>query len=189
LFSWYAVQVHQTEYLIETGFGPLVAAWALGLVGLVAVPGQIALGHLSDRIGREWIWGIGNLGFVLCCLALIAMQEAPRPWLLYAMVVVQGGLGYSLTSVMGPIPAEIFEGRHFGAIFGTIMLSAILGGAAGPWAAGALHDLTGSYRAAFWLSLALSAVSAAAIWQAAPRRVRAVAGRVHRIADGDCPES
>jgi hypothetical protein len=21
-----------------------------------AVPGQIALGHLSDRIGREWVW-------------------------------------------------------------------------------------------------------------------------------------
>ena len=54
LFSWYAVQVHQTKYLIEIGFDPVTAAWALGLVSLVAVPGQIALGHLSDRVGREW---------------------------------------------------------------------------------------------------------------------------------------
>jgi predicted MFS family arabinose efflux permease len=53
LFSWYAVQVHQTKYLIEIGFGPSEAAWALGLVSLAAVPGQIAFGHLSDRIGRE----------------------------------------------------------------------------------------------------------------------------------------
>ena len=30
LFAWYAVQVHQTKYLIEVGFTPLVAAWALG---------------------------------------------------------------------------------------------------------------------------------------------------------------
>jgi hypothetical protein len=44
LFSWYAVQVHQTKYLIEVGFEPSQAAWALGLVSLVAIPGQIALG-------------------------------------------------------------------------------------------------------------------------------------------------
>ena len=29
-FAWYAVQVHQTKYLIEIGFTPRVAAWALG---------------------------------------------------------------------------------------------------------------------------------------------------------------
>ena len=60
LFTWYAVQVHQTKYLTEVGFDPSTAAWALGLVSLVAVPGQVALGHLSDRIGREWVWTIGN---------------------------------------------------------------------------------------------------------------------------------
>ena len=53
LFSWYAVQVHQTKYLIEIGFRANEAAWVLGLVSLVAVPGQVALGHLSDRIGRD----------------------------------------------------------------------------------------------------------------------------------------
>src|SRR5262249_40539027 len=56
LFAWYAVQVHQTKYLVEVGFSRALAGWALGLVSLVAVPGQIALGHLSDRIGREWVW-------------------------------------------------------------------------------------------------------------------------------------
>jgi MFS family permease len=183
LFSWYAVQVHQTKYLIEIGFGASEAAWALGLVSLVAVPGQIALGHLSDRIGREWVWTIGNLGFVLCSLALIRLAGHPTALLLYVMVIAQGTLGYGLTSVMGAIPAEIFEGRRYGSIFGTVMLSAILGGAAGPWAAGVLHDMTGSYIAAFWISAGCSAVSAAAIWLAAPRKVRAVAGRV-RQAEG-----
>ena len=177
LFSWYAVQVHQTKYLIEIGFGAGEAAWALGFVSLVAVPGQIALGHLSDRIGREWVWTIGNLGFVVCCLVLILMRGSPGAGLLYLMIVAQGTLGYGLTSVMGAIPAEIFEGRHYGSIFGTVMLSAILGGAAGPWLAGVLHDLTGSYIAAFWISAGCSGVSAGAIWFAAPREVRAVAGR------------
>jgi MFS family permease len=180
LFSWYAVQVHQTKYLIEVGFAAGEAAWALALVSLVAVPGQIAFGHLSDRIGREWVWMIGNLGFVAACLALVALHYAPSVWLLYAMILAQGTFGYSLTSVMGAIPAEIFEGRHYGSIFGTVMLSAILGGAAGPWLAGVLHDLTASYSAAFWISAACSAASSAAIWVAAPRQVRSVAGRERR---------
>ena len=184
LFSWYAVQVHQTKYLIEAGFGAGEAAWALGLVGLVAIPGQIALGHLSDRIGREWVWTIGNLGFVLCCLALILLQIRQSQALLWLMVIAQGTLGYGLTSVMGAIPAEIFEGRHFGSIFGTVMLSAILGGAAGPWAAGAIHDATGSYAPAFWLSGGCSAVSACVVWLAAPRKVRVVAGRARQLAGG-----
>jgi len=178
LFTWYAVQVHQTKYLTEIGFSATDAAWALGLVSLVAVPGQIALGHLSDRIGREWIWAIGNGGFVLSCLALIVLAGHPTMGLLWVMVVAQGTLGYGLTSVMGAISAEIFAGKHYGSIFGTVMLSAILGGAMGPWVAGALHDLTGSYAPAFWISIGLNVMSAIAIFRAAPGKVRAVAGRV-----------
>lgn len=53
LVAWYAVQVHQTKYLTEIGFTPVVAAWALGAVSVIGVPGQILLGALSDRIGRE----------------------------------------------------------------------------------------------------------------------------------------
>jgi MFS family permease len=182
LFAWYAVQVHQTKYLIEIGFGPTEAAWALGLVSLVAVPGQIALGHLSDRIGREWVWTIGNAGFVVCYLSLILLQDTPNTILLYVMVVAQGMLGYGLTSVMGAIPAEIFEGPHYGSIFGMVMLAAIIGGAAGPWIAGLLRDTTGSYSPAFWIAIGASAMSAGAIWLAAPRKVRAVAGRTNQLA-------
>ena len=180
LYVWYAVQVHQTKYLVETGFSPTLAAWALGVVSLAGIPGQIVLGHVSDRIGREWVWAISNLGFAICFLSLIALSDFPSLPLLYLMVVAQGVLGYGLTSVMGAIVAEIFQGRHFGVIFGTIMLSALAGGAAGPWLTGVLHDAFGTYMFAFWLGVVVCFVSAGAIWAAAPRRVRAVAGRVAR---------
>jgi MFS family permease len=85
LFAWYAVQVHQTKYLVEIGFDPIEAAWALGLVSLLAIPGQIALGHLSDRIGREWVWTAGCAGFAVCYLALLLMRSMPTPVLLYLM--------------------------------------------------------------------------------------------------------
>ena len=178
LYVWYAVQVHQTKYLIEIGVSPMEAAWALGLVSLAGVPGQIIFGHVSDRIGREWGWAIGCAGFVICCGALIALQAGPAPWLLYTMVLAQGLLGYSMTSVLGPIVAEIFEGPHFGAIFGSVMVAAITGGAAGPWVTGVLHDRLGNYVAAFWIGLAATVISAIAIFLAAPRKVRRVAGQM-----------
>jgi MFS family permease len=179
LFAWYAVQVHQTKYLVEIGVSATHAAWALGLVSLAGIPGQIVLGHVSDRIGREWVWTVGSLGFALCYLALLGLRHGPTPTLLALMIISQGMLGYGLTSVIGAIPAEIFQGPHYGTIFGTLMLAAITGGAAGPWVTGALHDATGSYTLAFWVAIGCSILSAGAIWLAAPRQVRAVAGRVH----------
>jgi MFS family permease len=181
LYVWYAAQVHQTQYLLEVGFSPAVAAWALGASGLIGIPGQIVLGHLSDRIGREWVWTAGTGGFALCFAALLAMAHSPEAavWL-YVMIAAQGLLGYGITSVMGAIPAEIFQGRHYGSIFGTLMLAGIAGGAAGPFVTGVLHDRMGTYHAGFAIGAAVSLVSALAIWQAAPRRVRVVAGRVRR---------
>ena len=58
------------------------------------------------------------------------------------------------------------------------VLAAIAGGAAGPWLTGALYDVTGSYTLAFWAAIGCSVLSAVAIWLAAPRQVRAVAGSV-----------
>jgi MFS family permease len=178
LIAWYAVQVHQTKYLVEIGFSPLVAAWALGAVSVIAIPGQILLGGLSDRIGREWIWTAGCLGFVVSYGALLGLEHWPSNALLYLMVFAQGFLGYALTSVMGPIVAEIFEGPHYGSIFGTITIGLIGGGAAGPWLAGAIHDSTGSYRPAFLLIIGFCLVSVVAIWIAGPRKIRPVPGRI-----------
>lgn len=185
MYAWYAVQVHQTKYLTEIGFSGVYAGWALGFVSFVAIPGQITLGHVSDRIGREWVWTVGCLGFVLCYAALLLMRENPHPALLWIMVLAQGLFGYGLTSVFGAIPAEIFQGRQYGTIFGTLSTAAMAGGALGPWASGALYDATGTYTMAFSIAIGCSLLSILCIWWAGPRQIRAVAGRtVPRHGDG-----
>src|ERR1700720_4236065 len=187
LYIWYAVQVHQTKYLLDIGFSPAVAVWSLGAVSLLGIPGQILLGYLSDRIGREWIWAASCMGFAICFAALIALKSVPTLPLVYVMVVAQGALGYGLTSIMGAVVLEIFQGKHYGSIFGTVMLAALAGGAAGPWVTGAVHDLTGSYAIAFMIGIFASGLSAVAIWMASPGKIRAVAGQLHRA--GDHPEA
>ena len=184
LYVWYAVQVHQTKYLLDIGFSPNVGVWALGVVSLLGIPGQIVLGHASDRIGREAIWAISCAGFAICFACLIALKYQPSLLLVYLMVFTQGALGYGLTSVMGAVVLEIFQGAHYGSIFGCIMFAALAGGAAGPWVTGFIHDLTGSYAIAFAIGIGVSALSAFAIWLASPRKIRAVAGRLHRVPAG-----
>jgi MFS family permease len=183
LYAWYAVQVHQTRYLIDIGYSAADAALALGVISLAGIPGQIGFGHLSDRVGREPVWAIGCVGFAVTYLVLLWLPSSPNMVLLYLMVLAQGFLGYSVTSVLGAIPTEIFEGRHYGSIFGTLMLGGIAGGAVGPWVTGLLHDWRGDYVAAWWLAVLVSVLSAYAIYRAAPRKVRVVAGRMAAVAD------
>src|SRR5262249_51489461 len=106
------------------------------------------------------------------------LQDVPALWLLYMMVLAQGMLGYGLTSVLGALTAEIFQGPHFGTIYGTLTVSVLAGGAVGPWLTGVLHDMTGNYVLAFWIAIVLPILSRVAMWLAGPRKVRVVAGRI-----------
>ena len=180
LFAWYAVQVHQTRYLIESGYDSTLAAFALGLVAFFGVSGQIAIGYLSDRIGREWGWTISLSGFAVCYLLLIVIGYSPSTFLLYMMVATQGALGYGVAGMIAAIAIEIFQSRQFGTIFGCLNIMATMGAATGPWVFGIIYDQFGSYDYAFLLAAALCVLAVICIWTAAPRKVRLVAGQTQR---------
>ena len=177
LFAWYAVQVHQSQYLIQLGFDDTQIALALGVVVMSGVIGQIGLGYLSDRAGREWAWTLSLSGYVLCYAILLLMKSYPSASLMYAMVAAQGLLGYGLASMFGAMPADLFQGPRFAAILGVVSVAANLGAGVGPWLTGYIYDMTGSYDDAWWLAIVVSIVSIGAVWMAAPRKVRRVAGK------------
>ena len=172
LWNWYAVQVHQTQYLLDVGFGLDQATLALALVSACGVLGQITGGWLADRIGREGAWTVGCLGFVVCYLCLIALRREPSDLLIWGMVVAQGLVGYGLTAVFAAAPADLFQGRNYSTIFGSLSVFSSLGGGAGPYFTGLIYDLEGSYRIAFLIAIGWCFVSIAAMWLAAPRRAR-----------------
>ncbi len=180
LVAWYSVQVHQTKYFIDVGFSAEMAAMALGLVGLFGIAGQVWIGALSDRVGREWGWTIALCGYVVCYLALMLLESGPSMPLLYLVVAAQGLFGYGMGSLYGLISADIFEGRRFATIFAILGLGGNLGAGAGPWLTGLTFDTTGSYLPAFAVCAGLSLVSIACMWIAAPRKVRLVTGQAAR---------
>lgn len=172
LWTWYSIQVHQTQYLLDIGFSADMGALALAAVSALGVIGQINGGWMADRLGREGAWTIGCAGFALCYVLLIIMSNAPSMLLLWLMIIAQGFFGYGLTAVFASAPADLFQGRNYSSIFGVLSVSAALGGGAGPFFTGLLYDLDGNYTRAFTLAIIWSAVSIAAMWLAAPRRAR-----------------
>ncbi len=182
LYVWYAIQIHQTRFLVEIGFSPSVAAMALGLVAFCGIFGQIGIGALSDRIGREAGWTLSGIGFALASALLLRLAAVPDETTLYAMVAAQGLLGAGIASIFGAAISEIFSGPRLARIFALVSLCGNLGAALGAWSLGALREATGDYALGFAICLVVSFGSVAAMWLAGPRQVRRTAGQAARRA-------
>lgn len=59
--------------------------------------------------------------------------------------------------------ADLFQGKHFGRIYGWISITNGVGEALGAWLGGAVYDLTGSCRTAFAAAVVALAAGAASL--------------------------
>jgi MFS family permease len=153
------IVTHQIAHAIDIGYAKVFAASIFGLMGVTSIGGRILFGYLADVMKREvvftWVQIISAVGI----LALLAMQDNSQPWLLYLYAVCYGLGQGSRALVLSAISADIFHGKHFGAIFGYFTFSIGLGGAVGAWLGGFLFDITHSYAVSFWASLACLVIS------------------------------
>ena len=153
------IVTHQIAHAIDVGYAKVFAASIFGLMGVISIGGRILFGYLADVMKREvvftWVQIISALGI----LALLGMHDTSMPWLLYLYAVCYGLGQGSRALVLSAISADIFHGKHFGAIFGYFTFSIGLGGAAGAWLGGFLFDITRSYAVSFWASLACLVIS------------------------------
>jgi MFS family permease len=111
---------------------------------------------------------------------LLAVRDPSTPWLLY----LYAGLFGAGVGLIGPTTtaatADLFQGKGFGGINGFIVMGFGPGGALGPWLGGLIYDASGSYTPAFVLVIVSALMACAAVWLAAPRKVRLVPGQVAR---------
>ena len=153
------IVTHQIAHAIDVGYAKVFAASIFGLMGVISIGGRLLFGYLADVMKREvvftWVQIISAVGI----LALLGMHDASMPWLLYLYAVCYGLGQGSRALVLSAISADIFHGKHFGAIFGYFPFSIGLGGAAGAWLGGFLFDITHSYAVSFWASLACLVIS------------------------------
>jgi MFS family permease len=174
-FACQMLLVHQVAYLVDHRVSVMVAASVVSVVGLASVFGKAGGGWFSDSFGRELTYTLGMASVVASVATLAAIAAAPAPIPLAAYVYgVLIGVGYSVTAPLMPaLVSDLFRGRHFGAIFGTLQAANAIGGSVGPWLGGRVFDATGSYAWAFGGAVVAAAIATSALWVAGPRRVRA----------------
>jgi len=172
-----SIFTHQVAFFVDHGFQALFASYIVGIVGIVSLGGKILWGALSDRIGREKTYTIGITFFVSGMIVLVLFSFFPSPILTYFYAVFFG-MGYAVVAALPPlITADLFEGRGYGGIFGSLMIFIGMGGAFGAWLAGFIHDQIGSYVPVFIIMVICAVVACLNIWKVAPRKIRMVPGK------------
>jgi MFS family permease len=166
----FTVVTHQVAFAVDHGFPRLFVASIFGLTGFMSIVGRIMFGVAADRIGRAPSATISYGCTAVGTLALLSLERWHHPAALYAYALLFG-LGFGARGpIITAIAAELFPGRRFGAIYGFLSVGNGLGGAIGPWFAGALFDLTGSYRVAFLVATLFCVAGSVCFWLAEPRR-------------------
>jgi MFS family permease len=160
------IVTHQIAHVVDVGYAKVFAASIFGFMGVVSIGGRILFGYLADVMNRQMVFTLVQIISAFGILALLELHDTSTPWLLYTYAVCYGLGQGSRALVLSAISADIFHGKHFGAIFGYFTFSIGLGGAVGAWLGGFLFDISHSYTIPFWVSLACLIVSVFIVWAA-----------------------
>jgi MFS family permease len=140
--------VHVPVFARDIGLSAMGGAIAVSVTGLFALVGSIALGALSDRIGRKPAMVLALCVQVAAFLVFLVAENAT---LLYVGAAAFGFFYGGIASLFPALVGDLFGRAHAGAIGGFIFGGAGILGAWGPAVAGYLRDVDGDYQLAFTL--------------------------------------
>jgi len=175
-FSMSLLSAHGIPMLTDHGYSPMLASWALGVLGGSSIGFTVMLGALSDRLGRRPVLAGIYAGRIFIFAGFFLIRDNPAAIL---AVAVLGGITMAGTgSMTSALTADIYGRFSVSSVFGLIFLVHQTGSALGSWLAGALFETTGGYGAAYVLAcgfLVAAAIvalnidkGARRIWRAAP---------------------
>jgi MFS family permease len=155
LFATQMVLVHLVNYATDIGIDPLVAATFISVIGAVSIAGRLSTGVIAEKIGLY-----KSLVLVCICLGLsfILLLFTRSAWSFYIFAVLFGvAYGGEVTQI--PLVISRFFGtRVMATLMGVVLFVTGFGGAAGPWIAGKIYDVTASYNWAFIIGALASAL-------------------------------
>ena len=139
-------QVHIIAYCGDLGYGTARGAEMLSIMLGLGVVSRLGSGMIADRIGglRTLI-----LGSALQCLSLVFYLPYDGLTSLYVVSALFGLAQGGIVPNYALVVREYFPAREAGARVSLVLMSSVVGMALGGWLSGEIHDLTGSYRAAF----------------------------------------
>ncbi len=177
-----------TPALIHAGFSSRNAALVQSAQNLVAVPGLIIAGILTDRFSGRKVAAAMLAGLGVSSLLLMEAGSGSPAWPVFVLLfIILFGSTAGVTAAVFPVAlAELVGLKRYGTLSGFMMLAGTFGAATGPLLVGRLVDLSGSYALGFKIGAAICFVSAAmtltlvmagGVEDVSPARIRAAAAR------------
>ena len=156
--------IHQVPYIVEQGYSKGLAAFIFGFMGFLSTVGRLIFGALSDAVGREKTVTLSFLCSILGILALLFLSFLQSTVLLYIYAILFG-LGFGARGpIIAAMMADLYQGKHFGSIYGFINIGNGIGGALGPWLGGYLYDTSGNYVVAFIICIPVLILACIFFW-------------------------
>jgi len=155
-FAALVILVHIAPYAVDIRISAIVAASILSIISAASMIGRFSLGFICDKIGAR-------RALVACLvaltLALTWLLFAREIWMFYAFAVVFGVAYGGIVPTYTLITAELFGLSSLGIILATVMFCGTIGGAVGPFLAGSIFDVTGSYSLALLICMIIGALA------------------------------
>jgi len=140
-----AVITFVMPYLSDLEMNRTTASLIAMAIPLTSIIGRLAMGWLSDRFKPRSILAVatGMLGVGILCFGLVSISGLG--WLIPFLLLFTLGMGGTIA--LRPALVRHYFGRaRFGAVFGLIMGTTMLGTITSPGLTGWVYDITGEYH-------------------------------------------
>lgn len=146
----FAIITHVAPFSIDfLKFTPAAATTLIMTFSLLNFSGRLVLGPLSDKIGRINTFSLIGTIMTIALLTFVSIYHFELYFLAY-MIVVLGGLAFGGYLALSPaLVADVWGLKNIGVNYGAMFTAWGIAGIYGPFLAGRIYDVTGSYETAF----------------------------------------
>jgi predicted MFS family arabinose efflux permease len=174
------IMVHLPAFTIDQGLPSWVGPTALSVVGIANIVGTFIAGQSGRFIEKRR--GLSLIYFGRAVLFLGFLYLPMTPVTVITICGLLGLLWLATIPLTSGLVATFFGTTWMSMLFGIVFLSHQLGSFLGVWLGGLIFDLTKSYDAMWWISIALGLLSALINWPIQERPVARLAAADARAA-------
>jgi MFS family permease len=148
-FSMNLLGTHGMPMLMDHGFDATTSSLGIGLIGLVAIFGTVALGSISDALPRRNLLAII---YITRGLGFFALMLVGAHWDLYVTAAIGGLVWAGSIALSSAILADIYGVRLVGVLYGCAYLGHQVGAMISSWLGGWGFETFGTHWVAFGAS-------------------------------------
>jgi len=145
-FSMNLLGTHGMPMLMDHGFNAITSSMGIGLIGLVAIFGTLALGRLADRVPRRNLMAVI---FLIRGLGFFALVVVGTHFELYLAASIGGLVWAGSIALSSAILADVYGVRLVGVLYGLAYLGHQIGGMISSWLGGWGYETFGTHWVAF----------------------------------------